>query len=139
MRKSIVIVGVKNAKRALETLGRSTVELFDGAAESWTKLVIQRELAGRQNYPAPRQGQRYVRTYQLGSGWRASRTRLGRWRIWNTQAYSVYVVGDSAGQGQAWMHRGRWWIARQRVDRHRPDLVGNTERLYVDSFNKWSR
>lgn len=138
-RPSIVIVGVKNCRQALQTLGKSTLEMFDQSAKDWTALVIQRELAGRDKYPAPRHGQRYARTYALASGWRNSRTRLGRWRIWNTQPYSGYVVGDQYGLGQAWMHRGRWWIARHRVDAHRPDLVGRTEKLYVSSFEGWLR
>jgi hypothetical protein len=72
-------------------------------------------------YPPERPGQRYKRTGRLGRSWKVS-TRGQSVIIENTAPYSGYVVGDGAGQRQAWMHRGRWWLMRDMVDEKRPEL-----------------
>ena len=42
--------------------------------------------------------------------------------IKNAMPYAGYVVGDSAGQGQAWFHRGRWYVMRDMVEEKKPEL-----------------
>ena len=73
-------------------------------------------------YPAKRPGQRYVRTGRLASSWAAERRGGGDAVIRNSAGYAGYVVGNSQGEGQAWMHRGRWWTARDVIQGERPKL-----------------
>ena len=86
----------------------------------WAQLHVMRYLSVRP-YPPERPGQRYKRTGRLGRSWKVS-TRGQLVVIENTAPYSGYVVGDGAGQRQAWMHRGRWWLMRDMVDEKRPEL-----------------
>lgn len=72
-------------------------------------------------YPARRPRQRYVRTGLLANSWRAERQGAGV-LIANSAPYHGYVVGDAGGRGQAWMHRGRWWLGRDVVEEARPAL-----------------
>lgn len=65
-------------------------------------------------YPPERPGQTYVRTGRLANSWSAVRAAEGRWLIRNSAPYSGYVVGR---EQQAWMHRGRWWIAENVIQR----------------------
>lgn len=136
-RLSVVVTGLTETKRALQNLGAQTVEMFDVVTREWTNNVIRDELAGRDKYPAERPSQRYKRTYMMAGGWRSSRVMLGRWRIWNTQPYATRVVGD--GMNQASVHRGRWWIARERINRQLPDLAAKTEMLYERNFIAWTK
>lgn len=80
-------------------------------------------------YPPPRPRQRYRRTGRLANSWAAERVGPSRVRILNrAQAprgrgpYPTYVVGDFRRQGQAWMHRGRWWLARDVIEEEVPAL-----------------
>lgn len=77
-------------------------------------------------YPPRRFLQRYKRTGRLANSWRVARLPSGA-RIYNTahkrgRFYSRYVVGNARGDGQAWMHKGRWWKAREKVDEQAPAL-----------------
>ena len=80
----------------------------------WAELHVMRYLSVRP-YPPERPGQRYKRTGRLGRSWKVS-TRGQSVIIENTAPYSGYVVGDGKGQGQAWMHKDRWYRARAVVD-----------------------
>ena len=79
---------------------------------------ITREMEG---YPRERPNQRYKRTGNLGASWKVLNVGDG-YRISNDargpkgRAYAKYVVGDSYGTSQAWMHRGRWQNFRDVVD-----------------------
>lgn len=138
-RLSVVVRGLTETKTALEKLGQQTVTIFDVATREWANNVIREQLAGPAQYPAELPNQRYRRTYGLASGWRNSRVRQGRWRIWNTQPYASDVVGDASGANQAPIHRGRWWIAKERIDRQLAELKPKTEMLYERNFNTWAK
>ncbi|HBU28385.1 MAG TPA: hypothetical protein DEB56_00725 [Thiobacillus sp.] len=78
---------------------------------------ITREMEG---YPGERPGQRYIRTGNLGASWQVRRLEDG-YQIYNNAShkgrrYARYVVGDAYGQGQAWMHSGRWQLFRDVVE-----------------------
>ena len=47
----------------------------------------------------------------------------------------MYVVGDAKGKGQAWMHAGRWWIARPLVEEEVPALRAAIEKDIVNKGN----
>lgn len=73
-------------------------------------------------YPPKRPNQRYIRTGRFASSWRVDKTGDSRYQINNYAAapgggrYAGYVAGDGLGQNQAWMHQGRWWIARDVIE-----------------------
>jgi hypothetical protein len=98
---------------------------------------ITREMEG---YPGERANQTYVRTGNLGASWKVERTEDGyivsndarsastvQRRTANGirsyrnksagRRYTRYVVGDAYGLGQAWMHKGRWPLFRDVVDK----------------------
>jgi hypothetical protein len=63
----------------------------------------------------------YRRTGKLGRSWKVDRNDDG-YSIRNTaerngHPYPRFVVGDAYGTGQAWMHRGRWLVFRDVVDK----------------------
>jgi len=82
-------------------------------------------------YPPPRPKQKYVRTYNLRESWSSSDYQGKGYRIKNDakrhgRYYGLWVVGDSHGDRQAWMHAGRWFIARdvvqEEVDKLPPEI-----------------
>jgi hypothetical protein len=48
--------------------------------------------------------------------------------IFNQTPYASFVVGDDQGQGQAWMHLGRWWLGATEITNRTPDLVNALEK-----------
>lgn len=90
------------------------------ATYDWAQMHVVRHLVVKP-YPPKRAGQRYRRTMQLQSRWVTEATDSGV-RIYNRQPYAGYVVGDETGRGQAWMHAGRWWLARDMIAEAQPKL-----------------
>lgn len=76
-------------------------------------------------YPPERAGQTYIRTFDLRGSWSGQASTRTRYVINNDanargNYYAVYVVGDGDGEGQAWMHKRRWWKARDIIDQRMP-------------------
>lgn len=67
-------------------------------------------------YPPERPHQTYIRTGRLGRNWKSNKVGVLKYRITNSTPYAKYVVGNAYGQGQAWMHVGRWNVFRNVVD-----------------------
>ena len=86
----------------------------------WAQLHVMRHLSVKP-YPPERPGQRYKRTGNLKRSWEAG-VRGNVVYTKNAMPYAGYVVGDSAGQRQAWMHRGRWYVMRDMVEEKTPEL-----------------
>lgn len=86
----------------------------------WSQMHVVRHLVVKP-YPPMRPNQRYRRTWRLQARWKSEATDGGA-RIYNEQPYAGYVVGDEAGRNQAWMHAGRWWLARDVVAEAQPKL-----------------
>lgn len=107
-------------------------EIVDPVLGDWTKDVRYNLKA--EPYPPKRPKQTYVRTGLLANSWSAEQVAPGKWRINNSANYSQFVVGDAQGHGQAWMHQGRWWLAREVVDGYTDDL---TQRLSKDLEDYW--
>jgi hypothetical protein len=88
-----------------------------------TKDAAEASVAILREYPPVPRGSRYVRTGELGRGYLIQESGANGYKIKNAVTYSVYVVGDKEGNRQAWMHAGRWRIARtvvnQEVERQR--------------------
>lgn len=78
-------------------------------------------------YPPKRPNQRYVRTGRLANSWGVRKAGPSRYEIHNSAQYAHYVVGTHLGNtpdaGQAWMHVGRWWLARDIVQARAPELT----------------
>jgi len=82
---------------------------------------IARDIAGVMAvYPPQRPGSSYVRTGDLGRGWRVEDGRYleGGYVVAASNAveYAPWVQGDD----QAWMHVGRW------------DTIGDAEKAFTD-------
>ncbi len=50
--------------------------------------------------------------------------------------YASFVVGDSKGKGQASIHRGRWWIARDVIEETTPTLTQALKIALKKELNK---
>lgn len=83
-------------------------------------------------YPAERPGQRYIRT---GNRYRATYLQKeGRaFRLYSNPRYGSgrsadpYVVGNALGQGQAWMHVGRWALLYEVMMRAKERIIQKAE------------
>ena len=120
LRFQLVITGNDELLARLRSASAKAPGVMDEISYRWAQNV--RAKLKSTPYPPKRPGQRYVRTGRLANSWRAERKGKGRAVIINSAGYSGYVVGDGAGQRQAWMHRGRWWLMRDMVDEKRPEL-----------------
>ena len=113
---------------------------FEGIAKDTPKIgrlrifrTLQSVIRAMKVYPSPRIGSSYVRTFRLRRAWQLKRVDDTGYRISNNarykgKRYGKYVVGDSEGQDQAWMHVGRWNVMRKILDQAMD--------LMWDDFNK---
>jgi hypothetical protein len=121
----IQLSGATGAKRTLSR-GTKLEDVIGRELGNWAQDVLDDHLYGEDKYAPPPPNSKYIRTGRLGRGYglmRHSRTAV---RIFNLTPYTGYVVGDAAWQGQAAIHAGRWWLARQRVEARLDDA---TERI----------
>lgn len=86
------------------------------------RTIMNRVVRDMQEYPEERPGQTYVRTGRLFSHWKIEEIPQG-YAVENDAQrrgnyYGRYVVGDAYGQGQAWMHVGRWRVFRDVMEKH---------------------
>lgn len=124
---------VGEAYRAIEDLST----YFGPTMRQWGSQVFG-TLAGRGNYPAESPGQTYERTGTLGAGWSWDGPVPGERdavvAFINPVAYGPLVLGDDvSGGGQAWMHRGRWWVAFERVGSQMDTLLA----MCLQHLSKW--
>lgn len=106
-------------------IARESPGTFDKVVQRWAKRTANQLI--KKAYPPTRPGQTYKRTRRLRRGWRSRRINSMEAEIFNETPYASYVVGDSQGQGQAWMHRGRWWLGADEVSAREPELVNMLE------------
>ena len=119
---SIRSVGDVELQRKFSALERLQQRRIDPIAAKFTERV-ERRLSSTA-YPPERPNQQYIRTGIFGKSWSWSKLAPGRYQIENAaqqhgRYYPIYVVGNSEGDRrnavkhnrQAWMHRGRWWVA----------------------------
>lgn len=106
----VVRSGLERLRRAIPSISRK--RMYDAALRARRKIVAE---------PPRRRGQRYVRTgtYKRGlkvvpynDGVSFGYTLKGQAVDRRGHDYTKYVGGDAEGQGQAWMHRRRWTLAR---------------------------
>jgi hypothetical protein len=122
----ITVTGDKELVRRLDAFNVKVQDVMDKALNDSLGDLVTTRLYGMENYvPKPPQS-KYVRTGTLGAGWGLERPERNRFWIVNAVAYRKYVVGDRDKRGQAWMHRGRWWLARERIEEAIPDAIDKT-------------
>lgn len=125
---------VANNMRAAAAASENTLPI----TKRWGQET-RRKLKGKK-YPPRRPGQRYRRTGLLANSWRSKVTGKNTISIENEASrrgrpYPVFVIGDRAGKRQAWMHVGRWWIAREVIDDEVPELRRRIQDDIVDKGN----
>ena len=108
-----ITVKVDNGKvrQSLTTIGQALPRITDKRV--WRMMMAARDEV--RTYPAPLPGQRYKRTGKRYAATNVYRVDNKTYRLDSNPTYrgrtaNPYVVGDSQGKGQAWMHRGRWAV-----------------------------
>lgn len=124
----IEIKGLDDILAQFKTLVRTMPHAVDEAMDEWAKET-RAALKGH-GYPAappPRKGRRpYHRTGRLANSYFSARKALAHYQIANSADYASYVIGDEEGR-QAWMHLGRWYIARSEIEKSLDRLVKKCE------------
>ena len=92
----------------------------------------QRRRLKNARYPAKRPGQTYVRTGRLANSWKAEKRANAQWTIRNSAKYSGWVVGRET---QAWMHKNRWWIFEDEMEKTTPDLTKALANRVMDELD----
>ena len=118
----IRIDGADKLARRFSDYVRTSPGTFDKTTGRWAKRTANQ--LKKKKYPPTRSGQKYKRTRRLKRGWEARRVKSSQWTISNRaqakgRVYPGFVVGDN----QAWMHKGRWWIASEEIEAKIPNLV----------------
>jgi hypothetical protein len=131
----VTVQGIEHSTRVLSGLPQAVEQAVHQAYLGHGARTIQDVLAGMVQYPPERPGQRYVRTGRLGDSWTAR--AYGKYHITfkNAAPYARYVIGDGKGEGQAWMHKGRWWTAVERIATQTPRLLNDIWAAIETSVN----
>lgn len=116
---SLNVIGQTAVANTLRTAAATGGKRVNNVTYQWAQNNVLSQF--RKAYPPQRPGQKYIRTGRLGAGWDI-RINPASITIYNHMAYAGYVVGDAKGNKQAWMHRGRWWLARDVITAARPML-----------------
>lgn len=132
----ITVQGIEHSTRYFRSMPGAVQAAVRSVYQEHGAWVLDNLLKGRQFYPPERPGQRYRRTGKLGDGW--TQRQYGRYHVTfsNKTPYASYVVGDSTGDGQAWMHAGRWWLAIERIGQATSRLVQNLEAAIVTAIKR---
>ena len=100
-----VRVSLRNVARAIPKSGiRVLMKLMKNAV-----VIIT-------SYPPKPPESRYVRTGNYGGSFELARVGDVGVRLTSGLDYTVYVGGNAAGEGQAWMHEGRWMLIKEAID-----------------------
>lgn len=124
---SLELRGYNRVRNNMRRLASDMEKELDPVVGTWTRWTRSRLKA--RAYPPMRPRQTYVRTGQLANRWRVEKKGPSRHAIMNDargprgQLYATYVVGDGRGENQAWMHKNRWWIARDVINETTPQLT----------------
>lgn len=122
----------KAYNRIRNDLRRKVIESPEIAGKViWQWALDTRQVLKQTPYPPKRPNQRYVRTGRLANSWRVVKQGTAQYQITNSaqakgRLYAGYVVGPPdgpPGRRQAWMHKGRWWIAQDIVVQETPKLT----------------
>lgn len=122
--------------RKLKRLINANREFLQPIGTDWAKAVETK--LRYKAYPPKRPEQTYIRTGRLAKQWRVIVGNL-KWTFTNTRQskgkfIASWVVGDSDGQNQAWMHKSRWWIAKDEVYKDVPKLKADLSAVLTKDF-----
>lgn len=111
------VKGAKLVRKSLQDLGREVPRI----GRLQIRRTLDRIVKIMRVYPPRPSGSTYIRTGRLGRSWKIETAGPSGYRIKNearfrNRRYSKYVVGSASGEGQAWMHVGRWPLFRSVVD-----------------------
>lgn len=125
--------GVENAKEISAALAliEDLPVYFNPLMRDWAGRTTMNYLWGMKNYAPPRSGSDYDRTGRFGSSWGFREVSAGQFSFENTHEAAELIVGED----QAWIHRGRWWKASERIDERIVDLA----LMLVDKLSKWPK
>jgi transketolase N-terminal domain/subunit len=133
--KLFIINGIGHTEGALRALAKLPT-ILDRSMRRWGRIVHRTRLYGWENYVPERPGQVYIRTGRLGQGHELSFPAEAAARFRNVVPYVARVIGDSEGDGQAWMHKNRWWIARVAIEEEIPALLDDAEAEVEKEFRR---
>jgi len=136
---SVELVGDVRIHRNLDRIIAKMPRVLDPCFADWVRGMRYR-LAGRAE-PPERPGQTYIRTGILRSSWSDLKRGDSEYSIINDASqrgrmYPTYVLGNGGGGGQAGVHRGRWWVAREVVEGELSTLI---TALSTGISSEWER
>ena len=105
----MIKIKVRNLGEVSNAISSMPLGLRGEAADAASDYLLGNEQRGLRHYPAQRPGQKYIRTYNLRSGWQKDGKGV-QIALHNSVEYAPYVQGDDT---QAWMHAGRWHTVTQ--------------------------
>jgi hypothetical protein len=138
---SFDIKGARLVSKSLHDLRRELPRIARGRIFDALKRIVNRF----KKYPPRRTGQRYVRTFKLKRGFRIKRKGKVGYTVANVakfrgRSYPKYVIGDAAGDRQAWMHVGRWRVLREEMENElekMPKAIASRVHFFVRSTGVW--
>lgn len=95
----------------------------------------RRKKTSQRPYAAKLPSQTYIRTFRFARSWRHVPLGRGIRMLQNNASfrgtfYGSYVVAKGDGTGQARIHQGRWWIARDKFAKELELLAPRIERKF---------
>ncbi len=157
MRVGLTAVNVRPVIQRLNNLA-NVERVVDYDVRQWTNELVQRDLAGIENYAPPiapgvwranttraqqraffaklRRGEWTGRTGTLGASWTVTAQGPARYKIANSQKHAGWIVGNAIGLQQVRWSRLYWWRYRSRFDARLPDLQA---RLDVAIEHNWQQ
>jgi hypothetical protein len=102
------MIVVKGAENAISAAGRlaATGDAIDGETAALVDQAMGEAWEAARAYEPPPLPS-YRRTGRLASSWQLAK-QGNRWTLGSDAPYARFVRGHPSGEGQAWMHVGRW-------------------------------
>lgn len=128
----LVRQGLQDLQAAIPQIGRKVIfDKMNVIAQSMRK------------YPPQRAGSKYIRTYRLRDSVTVIRLDNGYAieidPVQRGRHYAKYVIGTARGEGQAWMHKGRWHLFKNVVEHHLRRLPDDTEQFLRQSGGRLTK
>lgn len=115
---------LRDLRALLGRAGDPPQEALQDGADAFAALMAE--------YPPPREGSEYIRTGDLGRGWRVTNDG-SRFRVRNQTAYASLVQGAY----RMWFHRETGWKTPREKWQERGDAVRSAMRRGV--FRLWQK
>ena len=120
-------VTVHGARRVANKYRRAASQhpsFVDPPVKKWAQDQVRMLIV--EPYPPERPMQTYVRTYKLPTGWIMEKIKDMSYAIRNVVIYSHWVVAEKY---QAWMHKGRWWTAEDKMKKSIQEIWRSVKQL----------